>query len=176
MKPINCPLEEKNKTKKSYLRFINKDTLEYLDMPIIRGKNASIYFHYLDILENADEIVGNAGIVFRGGNIPRKFHYMVLFSVDENKKLLYDSYAGFMRRKNKFYTALIDIETNELLEAHNIPKFYDDNQNPIEATGISIIKEKGKYYRYRKLYTPENGVHKEKILSKRKISYDKIFG
>lgn len=168
MKPINCPLEERKN--KSYLRFVNKDTLEYVDMPCVRGQNVSIF---CDLLKNADCYSGNYSYFSGDKKKATEYHYMMLITLNS------DDHPSFFMRRGKLFTASVDPDTNELLEANDIPEFYDyeltKEPQPIEAIGISIIKENGKYYKYRTLYVPKDGKHVIEKVSKRIIPYDKIF-
>jgi len=171
MKPINCPLEEGGyKELKSYLRFVNKDDLSYVDMLRPRGQEVEIF---LSLLPRADEYTGNWSAF---SDKPKKeYHYCILLTPDNISPTCPDGgTVGFFKRRGIFFKASIDLETNKITKAETIPKFDAD------YVSRALREEDGQWYEYKtshKYLREDSGGRnfESKMLSKRKISYDKIF-
>ena len=118
MRPINCPIEKNQKKIKRYLRFVNKDNTDYyVDMRMARGQD--VFKVFWPLIKHADEITERT-IVF-GEEKPRKYHYCILFSLDENNKLFTDEPPiGFFKRREKMFSMEINPDTNEMIAAYEI--------------------------------------------------------
>jgi hypothetical protein len=106
MKPINCREDDL----KSYLRCVNKDDLSYVDILIIRNMQRIDLWWYF--VRYADEISGNW--TFICDYKKKKYHYGILFCINDDGSLLDNTMIGFIKEKGAFYRLEIDAETNKI--------------------------------------------------------------
>lgn len=120
MKKINCPFEEKQQKVKNYLRCINIDTLDYVDIPIARGLSVADYW---PIVKNADRLSGRTTCF--SSDVIKEYNYACFVRIniiDGSLDLLeYEkAFTGFLIDNNVLYRLFVDIETNKILERENL--------------------------------------------------------